>query len=577
MTNTPIKVDDEVSSSSRLRGIYLENFQSIKRPTYLEMNGLTFLYGPNSAGKSSIIDALRLWRYSTGAEESEYNNEALWMRNGASGAKLGLSFVGKWLDREVPEEERWFEDETLYDQPHLAFMRATQGKLIQVEYSAEKSTLKVALENQPLFEIHGRSSFDYNEDYSVAVSDDELEDALVNDRYICGRLIIHKVKPEYRELLSHCWALIGLNETAQGTGPRADVDVLQKGDQISHRSKSLIAEETDRYGIPGISLSLHAGKHARISVEKGPEIDRFLESPVSKPGQLRRATPDSRFLNAIEDAKTELDLIVAGICFQIRDLLSCSHVSGDRRTMSLSSPVYVSPDLRFLKIEAAATVHPSVGEYAKSLAERSGRRKSKTTDRDFVEHCLTTHLDSLRGYKLKVSALRVYDTAEARLKSYLRAIDEGLILRMKIQAPSGDSFGLDEVGSGISYVLPILTSLWSSDTSFIEQPELHLHPAAQCEMGDVFIAAASRGKKCVIESHSEHVLLRVLRRMRETNSGKEMPEELKLRPDQLAIYYFHPDGKGATHVIRVRVDPRGELLTDWPGGFFSERDRELFV
>ena len=556
----------------------MENFQSIKRPTYLEMNGLTFLYGPNSAGKSTIIDALRLWRYSTGAEESEYNNAALWIRNGARGAKLGLSFIAKWLDREAPEEERWFEDETLYDRPHLAFMRATQGKLIQVEYSAEAfaSTLKVAFESQPLFEIHSLSSLDYNEDYSVAVSDDELNDALESDRQIFGRLIIHKVEPKYRELLSHCWALIGLNATAQGTGPRADI-VLQEGDQVSHRSKSLIAEETDRYGIFGISLNHFRGKHARISVEEAAGIDRFLKSPASKPGKAKPATPDSRFLNAIEEAKTELDLIVAGICFQIRDLLSCSHVSGDRRTMSLSSPVYVSPDLRFLNIEAAATIHPSVGEYAKSLAERSGRQKSKTTDRDFVEHCLATHLDSLRGYKLKVSALRVYDTAEVRLKTYQRAIGEGLILRMKIQAPSGDSFGLDEVGSGISYVLPILTSLWSSDTSFIEQPELHLHPAAQCEMGDVFIAAASRGKKCVVESHSEHVLLRVLRRMRETNSGKEMPEELKLRPDQLAIYYFHPDGKGATHVIRIRVDPRGELLTDWPGGFFSERDRELFV
>jgi predicted ATPase len=64
--------------------------------------------------------------------------------------------------------------------------------------------------------------------------------------------------------------------------------------------------------------------------------------------------------------------------------------------------------------------------------------------------------------------------------------------------------------------------------------------------------------------------------MRETSSGLEIDEDLKLTPDQVAVYYFHPEGKGSTKVIRIRIDRQGELLTEWPGGFFSERERELF-
>jgi predicted ATPase len=133
-----------------------------------------------------------------------------------------------------------------------------------------------------------------------------------------------------------------------------------------------------------------------------------------------------------------------------------------------------------------------------------------------------------------------------------------------------------DVGSGVSYVFPILTSLWASPLSIIEQPELHLHPSAQCEMGDVFIAATKHNAKSIIESHSEHLLLRVLRRIRETTNGYLMSNDYKFHSNELSIYYFEPRPDGATMVKEIRVDDYGELLNTWPGGFFSERERELF-
>jgi len=45
-----------------LTGMFLENFQSLRAPAYIKIAGITMLYGPNSAGKSSILDALDLIR-----------------------------------------------------------------------------------------------------------------------------------------------------------------------------------------------------------------------------------------------------------------------------------------------------------------------------------------------------------------------------------------------------------------------------------------------------------------------------------------------------------------------------------
>jgi predicted ATPase len=78
-----------------------------------------------------------------------------------------------------------------------------------------------------------------------------------------------------------------------------------------------------------------------------------------------------------------------------------------------------------------------------------------------------------------------------------------------------------DVGIGISQVLPVLVSAYASKNKIvaIEQPEIHLHPALQAELGDVFIESALGENKnaFILETHSEHLVLRVMRRIRETN------------------------------------------------------------
>jgi DNA-directed RNA polymerase subunit H (RpoH/RPB5) len=136
-----------------------------------------------------------------------------------------------------------------------------------------------------------------------------------------------------------------------------------------------------------------------------------------------------------------------------------------------------------------------------------------------------------------------------------------------------------DVGIGVSQVLPVLVSAYASQNQIIaiEQPEIHLHPALQADLGDVFIQSAlGNGKnRFLIETHSEHLLLRIMRRMRETSNG-ELPEGVpQITPNDVCVLYVEPDGSRSI-VREMPLNEEGELVKAWPGGFFEEGLREVF-
>ncbi len=135
-----------------------------------------------------------------------------------------------------------------------------------------------------------------------------------------------------------------------------------------------------------------------------------------------------------------------------------------------------------------------------------------------------------------------------------------------------------DVGIGISQTLPVIIgSLHIKEGMLaIEQPELHIHPALQVALGDLFIARSRETQVCfLLETHSEHLMLRFLRRIRETDEGNLPPGKDPLRPDQLAVYYVE-QGKTGVSVFPIRISEDGEFIDRWPKGFFSERAEELF-
>ena len=174
-----------------------------------------------------------------------------------------------------------------------------------------------------------------------------------------------------------------------------------------------------------------------------------------------------------------------------------------------------------------------------------------------------------------------------------RGLDKDLLpgdghLQLRLHDPKRDVWvALQDVGVGTSQVLPIILEAFAQQNKLIaiEQPELHLHPKLQAELGDVFIESALGENKntFLLETHSEHLILRILRRIRETTEGEmdDWPEALRkacpngIRPEDVAVLYVQPGEDGA-EVLELPVDANGEFTCDWPGGFFEERMKELF-
>lgn len=136
-----------------------------------------------------------------------------------------------------------------------------------------------------------------------------------------------------------------------------------------------------------------------------------------------------------------------------------------------------------------------------------------------------------------------------------------------------------DVGIGISQVLPVLVTAYASRNNIIsiEQPEIHLHPALQAELGDIFIESAlgERKNTFILETHSEHLILRILRRIRETAEGEIQKNHTPINPDQVAVIFVSPE-KDGSEIIHIPVNEDGEFAEPWPGGFFPDRAKELF-
>ena len=136
---------------------------------------------------------------------------------------------------------------------------------------------------------------------------------------------------------------------------------------------------------------------------------------------------------------------------------------------------------------------------------------------------------------------------------------------------TGINLSASQLGTGISQVLPIVVAACSEKPGLVsvEQPELHIHPRLQVELADVLLTSKDK-HSYLIETHSEHIVLRLLRRIREKESLG-----VSVCPDDVSIVYLSPTADGVV-TKRINITGDGDFEEEWPDGFFDERDEELF-
>jgi predicted ATPase len=134
------------------------------------------------------------------------------------------------------------------------------------------------------------------------------------------------------------------------------------------------------------------------------------------------------------------------------------------------------------------------------------------------------------------------------------------------------------VGVGISQVVPVITAIAAGGAQVvpIEQPALHLHPTQQAAVGDLLVWGATMSKRAtlLVETQSEHLILRILRRIRQTSKG-EAVRGLEIHVADLKVLYVEPRD-GQSSVFEIGVSDDGELLQPWPDKFFDQDYEERY-
>ena len=593
VSDMPRPASDTARSGQQPRlitAVEIENFKGIGRPVRIDLRPITLLFGRNSAGKSTVLHALC------------YAHEILTHRNvdvhktSLGGDQIDLGgfrrFVhGHDLKRSVRLRFYLNLGGLVLPEPGGAYEAMPLGQSLGA--SADVASLEEA--EAGWLELKVTWKTERGEpivsDYEVGV-----------DEQVVG----HIQAPASGRMAT---LLANLSHPLLGYGiDRDEKDTLS-------RYVGQVREDA------GAGRCAHGLRPMKVLLEPGQAL-RAPSSAVPSFGEhfwIQDKTLDDR-------SRFDIPRLLAGIGILLRDELAVFRYLGPLRDLHPRPVVERDPSVlgrwadgsaawevlnRRAKVTLSGVAHDSINPrelnramVVRRVSEWLSRQDRLDTGyelcvRSVVELPANTplvdllnkgvlgeELAAIKAKKVDASGVESRgDVMRAAPRDKIDALADGIAqarVRREIQLVSTAGRDLQvrasEIGVGISQILPVVVAALDPDRpeiTAIEQPELHAHPRLQVELGDLFAEQAVGGRAFLIETHSEHLMLRLLRRIEETASG-ELPEgKPALKPDQVSVVYVE-QVDGEVRATRLRIDETGEFVDHWPQGFFDERDDELF-
>ena len=574
----------------RLSRIEIENFKTIGKRQAVNLQPITLLYGPNSAGKSTVLQALHYVREILERQNPNPNQIIAAGPTNFGGFK---SYVHNHeLDRairiklvvEVSEDQ---------DSNHLPLNACTSlgdtkfANLDARYFVGENADLEdYAVVQEVGFGIEVRWS-----DLlvgpcvsSLTIEMDRESLAAIKSLPQKGRAILtdfNFAHPLLRPIMDENdrvghWEMeaIGVDGLA-GDSEHEQMSSPPNG-EIWELSRDLAKEST---ALEGRDFSITIATKVGALPDLDQKLQLGLRDPEIKAWELERNTPRMQRLTAL------LDELILGPVRIVRAMLrSTTYIGPLRDIPARGFRPRSSPDESrwaqglaawdLLYTDVGCDLTEAVNDWLCSGDKlRTGYRIEKMASREIPVPSRISRLFDRGVIQDDMGELQeLYENLDTRFEVGLRDVERG------ITVTPGDA------GMSVSQMVPIIVGCLADGIGLliVEQPELHVHPSVQVELGDLLIHAINGnkedvigGKSLILETHSEHILLRLLRRVRETAEGELPPGTLSLTPDLLSVVYVEPADDGV-YFQPLRIDEEGEFIDRWPSGFFEERADELF-
>lgn len=558
-----------ITSSNGMK-IYIKSLKSINDGQYIALGKkLTFLVGPNSAGKSTLLLALN--RLSGENTNYEFDQSIIHANPNRDDEIAAVSTLGvEWSpvkNNNPPSSTLGFY--TSYFLP-AAFDKEERDYAFEEIHKLSITTTTDAYEDNFLFKRH--SIFE-NDEFCLGL--DNADDPLLFKSYHQGRAVqrtILNLKKVDKNALNNFKAigswLIDLKK-----------DLIKKSETI---------QPTHQYQIDRQKFTLESLKEGSIALEKLLLAGIIYWNPIEVFTNIKllfKGRELQRTLNIYEKNNALIEKYKKYWLHRIQ-----STYPGKSFITSLVSAERTLPK----SIEINTTIENCIDLYKELITEQVTKEwaiptaywpATEETQRNLltsINKALTENLFIDNGYLVEINTSMLATKKDWDLRNESIEVDlssKSFNCEIYLRDAHGRKLDFGDVGSGIGYVLPVLIEIFknsnSGKTVFLQQPELHLHPALQANLTDVLIEA-SEDRRIVAETHSEHLILRALKRVRQTSAGTLLDKTLQLKPDDIAVNYFEPLSDGSTRVHNLRVSNDGDFIDRWPNGFFAERDKELF-